>query len=122
MRLGMFRWANRQNDPIWIPGARTGGADVAAESAIARARGQTKFTVVANTAAGGVEAVFPLERNLSRCLPGLGRARTDAAAAFAEAGAVCSASDVLGIHGVGKSEDAFGFADCNDHQSVPGRR
>lgn len=112
---------NRQASTVWIFGARNGGADVTAESAIARARGGTKFTVLASTAAGGVEAIFPLERNVDRSLPGLDRARANAAAPFTEAGEICSASDVLGIHGAGKSENAFGFADRNDHQSVPGK-
>jgi hypothetical protein len=56
---------NRQNSPVWIRGARSGSAGVSAESAIDRAaRGGTKLTVIAGTARGGVEAIFPLERDV----------------------------------------------------------
>src|SRR6266852_7628197 len=48
------------------------------------------------------------------------RARADSAAAFPEAGAVHAASDIPGICCAGKSENAFGVADCDNNESVPG--
>lgn len=60
---------NRQNDSVWIPGARSGGANVAAEFDIAR----TKFTVIASKAARWIEAIFPLEWNIDLMSTGLDR-------------------------------------------------
>jgi len=95
------------------------GNDVTAESGIAWARTGTEFTAIAAKPQAELKG-FPLS-GASIDVTENGSSRTDAAAAFPRL-SVCYASEVLGIHGVEKSENAFGFAEGNDYPIRPRRR